>query len=242
MLKSALVLIVEDDMVVRTTLETLLTNMGHKIAGFVDNAIDAMVIFNTKHPDIIIADINLNGPLDGIQLINKINEIRKVPVLFLTAHSTEDVFNKAKDVSPFAFIAKPIDRKNLERVISLAIENSAPSHVINQENKWGDEVIYTRVGHKLKKILIREIESIEVDGKYCSIHIGQKVITCKITLKELLQVLPARSFVQVARNHAVNLEKIDDLDMLNLQIKMPHGDVAISRSFKEHFFSRIQVI
>ena len=242
MLKTALVLVVEDDMVVRSTLETLLTDMGHKIAGFVDNGIDAMVLFNTKHPDIIIADINLNGPLDGIQLVNKLNEIRKVPVLFLTAHNEEAVFNKAKDVSPFAFIAKPIERKNLERTIALAIEHSGQLTHSNLEGKIGDNVIYTRVGHKLKKIPIREIESIEVDGKYCSIHMGQKALTCKITRKEILQVLPAKTFVQVSRNHAVNLDKIEDLDMLNMQIKMPHGDVAISRSFKEHFFSRIQVI
>jgi DNA-binding LytR/AlgR family response regulator len=242
MLKTALVLVVEDDMVVRSTLETLLTDMGHKVAGFVDNGIDAMVVFNTKHPDIIIADVNLNGPLDGIQLINKLNQIRKVPVLFLTAHSEEAVFNKARDVSPFAFIAKPIERKNLERTIALAIEHSEQSIHPNFKGKNGEDFIYTRVGHKLKKIPIREIESIEVDGKYCSIHLGPKPITCKITLKEILQVLPATVFVQVSRNQAVNLNKIEDLDMLNMQIKLPHSEISISRSFKEHFFSRIHVI
>gem|GEM_PF-476574 len=240
--KTAHVMVVEDDLVVRSTLETLLTDMGHKIAGFVDNAVDAMVVFSSKHPDIIIADISLNGPLNGIELIRKINEIRKVPVLFLTANNNEDVFNKAKDVQPFAFISKPIERKNLERSISLAIESTSLLAPQFKELSSADEAIYTRIGHRLKKINIHEIESIEVDGKYCSLQIGVKSVTCKITLKELLEVLPARNFVQVSRNHAVNLDKIEDMDMMNMTVKLSNSEVSISRSFKEHFFSRIQVI
>ena len=68
---------------------------------------------------------------------------RHLNIFILTAHNEEAVFNKEKDVSPFAFIAKPIRRKNLERTISLAIELSGQLTYSNLEGKIGDDVIYT---------------------------------------------------------------------------------------------------
>lgn len=241
--KRASILIVEDDLVIRSNLEILLTEMGHDIAGFADNPIDALVLFSARSPDVVIVDISLDGPTDGVDLVKKMNVIRRTPVLFLTAHSEEEIFNKAKAVSPFAFITKPIERINLERSIQLALENlNTEGNMFHAPNPCNQDALYTRVGNKLKKIYIRDIEFIEVDGKYCTIHQGARNFNCKISLKELVHLLPGDRFVQVSRNYLVNMDSIEDIDMLHFHVKVPHAEIPISRIYKEGLFERMKII
>lgn len=246
MVGHASILVVEDDLVVRSNLEILLNELGHSITGFADNAVDALVLFSSKHPELVIADISLNGSTDGIDLVKKMNEIRKVPVLFLTAHDDENIFNKAKSACPFAFITKPIERLNLERTIELALENSYGSvgWIMADPMAGERECFYTRIGNKLKKIEIRNVTHIEVDGKYCTLH-REKMnapIHCKISLKDILDRLPRKKFVQVSRNFLVNMDHIEDIDMSQSHITIGGENVPISRSFKEQLFSRMNIV
>lgn len=61
-------------------------------------------------PDIIIADVMMPGPLDGIELTRKLrmNEAtRSVPVLVLTANTLDDVRQQAERAGAVAFLTKP---------------------------------------------------------------------------------------------------------------------------------------
>lgn len=239
---TARIMVVEDDLVVRTNLEVILSDFGHQIVGFADNAVDALVMFTLQHPDIVICDISLNGPTNGIQLVKKMNEIRKTPVLFLTAHNQEEYFNMAKLVTPLAFIPKPIDRLTLERSVALAIEHSRDTIGFHTGAAPVDDCLYTRVGNKLKKIYIKDIEYVEVDGKYCAVCTGQRLINCKISLKELMDKLPRHKFIQVNRNAVINMDMIEDIDMGHFMVKMPMVSLPISRTYKDQLLQRIQLI
>lgn len=235
------ILIVEDDLIVCTNLEVILTDLGYNIIGFADNAMDALVLFSTKQPDVVICDIGLKGSTDGIELVKRMNEIRRVPVLFLTAHEEEPVFMKAKSVGPFAFINKPVDKKQIQRSVALAMEHSADA-VFTTDPVPTHSCLYTRVGNKLKKIMIADVEFAEVDGKYSSIMVGQRQFNCKISLKELAEKLPSDKFVQVNRNSLINLDKIEDIDLGSYTVKMPSREISISRIYKEQLLQKINII
>jgi DNA-binding LytR/AlgR family response regulator len=235
------ILIVEDDLIVCTNLEVILTELGYSIAGFADNGVDALVAFTTKRPALVICDIGLKGSTDGIDLVHKMNEIRKVPVIFLTAHEEESVFQKARTAGPFAFISKPIDRKQISRSVALAMEHMEETLFTTDPAPTGS-CLYTRVGNKLKKIMIEDIEFAEVDGKYSTIMVGQRQFNCKISLKDLADKLPADRFVQINRNSLINLEKIEDIDLGNHSVKMPSKEIPISRIFKDQLLHKINII
>lgn len=239
---TARIMIIEDDLVVRTNLEILLQEFGVEIVAMVDNAMDALVAYTLHKPHLVICDISLNGAIDGISCVKKLNEIKKCPVIFLTAHADEEMFNRAKLVAPLAFISKPIDRTVLQRTIALAVEHSKEEIIFTTTSAPVEDCLYTRVGNKLKKITIKDIEMIEVDGKYCALSVGQRKIHCKIALKELLEKLPRQKFVQINRNSVINMDCIEDIDMGNLAVKMPSGEVSISRTFKDQLVSRLNMI
>lgn len=236
------ILVVEDDPVVNAALDMILSELGHELCGKADNAMDAIVAFTLHHPDMVICDINLNGPVNGVELIKRINQLRKVPVLFLTAHNSQEVFNKAKAVAPLAFIPKPLDRGSLERAIALAAEHARESTGFSVDPLPVEECLYTRVGNKLRKICIQDIEHVEVDGKYCTLSVAQRNINCKISLKELMEKLPRQKFVQISRNTVINMDMIEDIDMAQMQVKLPSSSHSISRNFRDNFLQRIHLI
>ena len=151
-------LIVDDDELIRTTLDVILSDLGHTIVASVDNAVDALVAYSVHQPHVVICDIGINGNVDGIELAKKLLQIRKCQLLFLTGHSDEAVFNKAKKLAPLAFITKPIVRADFERTIALAAEHSNETIGFVTQSMPVEGCLYTRVGNKLKKIAIADIE------------------------------------------------------------------------------------
>jgi DNA-binding LytR/AlgR family response regulator len=236
------VLIIEDDELVRVLLDVIITDLGHHIVASVDNAVDALVAYSVHQPHVVISDIEIKGNIDGIELAKKLLQIRKCQLLFLTGNSNSDTFNKAKKLAPLAFITKPIVRLELERSIDLAVEHSSETIGFVTQSMPVDGCLYTRVGNKLKKIAISEIEYIEVDGKYSSISVAKRLVYCKISLKELQAKLPQRDFVQVNRSSVINLNCIEDIDMARQMIKMPSAEISIGRNFKESLLNRLNLI
>jgi DNA-binding LytR/AlgR family response regulator len=236
------ILIVEDDDLVRALLDVIITDLGHTIVASVDNAVDALVAYSVHHPHVVISDIEIKGNIDGIELSKKLLLIGKSQILFLTGNTNAETFNRAKKLAPLAFISKPIVRVELERSIDLAVEHSNETIGFVTESMPVEGCLYTRIGNKLKKIAIADIEYIEVDGKYSSISVAQRMVNCKISLKELQAKLPQKDFLQVNRSSVINLNCIEDIDMARQMIKMPSAEISIGRNFKESLLNRLNLI
>jgi DNA-binding LytR/AlgR family response regulator len=236
------ILIVEDDELVRALLDVIITDLGHTIVASVDNAVDALVAYSVHRPHVVISDIGIKGSIDGIELAKKLLQVRKCQLLFLTGNTNAETFNRAKKLAPLAFISKPIVRVELERSIDLAVEHSNETIGFITESMPVEGCLYTRIGNKLKKIAIADIEYIEVDGKYSSISVAQRTVNCKISLKELQAKLPQKDFLQVNRSSVINLNGIEDIDMARQMIKMPSAEISIGRNFKESLLNRLNLI
>jgi two-component system CheB/CheR fusion protein len=81
------ILVVEDDPEVRGLLEILLAEEGHRVVAASDGVVALGLVRSGKiRPDIVLADYNLPGGLDGLQTIAKVRENlrRLVPAIILT--------------------------------------------------------------------------------------------------------------------------------------------------------------
>ncbi len=67
-------------------------------------------------PDLIIMDIMLGGPMDGIETARIIKEQYGVPVIFSSGSSEDATLTRVQKIRPAGFILKPIDK---ERLLSL---------------------------------------------------------------------------------------------------------------------------
>lgn len=98
------ILAVEDDPIYAESLEMVLQELGYDNFKVVDNAALALKIFKEEQPDILLADIDINGPINGIELVSIISSIHKIPALFITAFTDSDTFRKAKLTKPASIL------------------------------------------------------------------------------------------------------------------------------------------
>ena len=59
-------LVVEDEQIVALDLQQGLSKMGYEVLATADNARDALILTHDQRPDLVLMDIKINGPMDGI--------------------------------------------------------------------------------------------------------------------------------------------------------------------------------
>jgi len=120
------ILIVEDEGLIAMHLMDTLKNAGYRVFEPVASGEEVLKFLEVyPQPDLILMDITLDGILDGIETAGLIRKQYQIPVIFLTAHSNGSIVTKAKTVSPYGYILKPVLEEdllqNIERVLGSAL-------------------------------------------------------------------------------------------------------------------------
>lgn len=93
----------------------------------------ALEAFEEKDPDIVILDINI-PKLNGIQVAQKIREInKKIPIIFLTAHSEKSKLLNAIKIGVISYEIKPFRIEDLRDSILKSIEIAKSEKVENSD-------------------------------------------------------------------------------------------------------------
>lgn len=119
------ILIVEDEAVISLWLAKTLDGLGYRVRGPAASAEKALRLAAETKPDLVLMDIVLSGPMDGIQAAKIIQENFGVPVVFITARDEEDLLVRAEDIEPYGFIAKPVQRAQLRLTLEIALRIKA---------------------------------------------------------------------------------------------------------------------
>ena len=118
------ILVVEDEAIVAADIQDRLEALGYVIAGWGTTGDEALDLARTTNPDLILMDIMLKGPMNGIQAAHLIRIEMSLPVIFLTANSDDAVLEQAKVSEPFAYLLKPFEERQLRTNIEMALYKS----------------------------------------------------------------------------------------------------------------------
>ncbi len=72
---------------------------------------------------------------------------------------------------------------------------------------------------------------------YVVVHAVDKKLVCKLTLEQMLSMLPGTEFLQVHRSHIVNRTCIDAIEKLNIIIR--GNKIPISRDKRKEIYERL---
>lgn len=115
------ILVVEDEVLVARDITARLSRMGYDVIGDAARGEDAVALALEEKPDLILMDINLRGDMDGIEAAMKIGEAASIPIIFCTAYSNDEILKRAKVTSPYGYVLKPFDNRELEINIEIAL-------------------------------------------------------------------------------------------------------------------------
>lgn len=126
------VLIAEDESIIRMGLKSMLEKMGHTVWA-ATNGREALQMIRNQSFDVAILDIKMPYT-DGLQAAKTIGKNFPMPVLLLTAHSDEELINKAAELPILGYLVKPVKREELNAAITVAVKRFADMARLNDEN------------------------------------------------------------------------------------------------------------
>jgi DNA-binding NarL/FixJ family response regulator len=129
---TARILIVEDEPILAADIEQLLQAMGHTVVAMADNGGDAIRLAAEAAPEVILMDINIRGPLNGIETARRLRDSGKdVPVIFLTSYSDAGTVERAREAEPSGYLLKPFE----EPLIRITVEMALYKHRMEKERE-----------------------------------------------------------------------------------------------------------
>ncbi len=246
-MKRIRVLIVEDEPIIAADLEDRLIEMGYVIAQQCSRGEDALAFMLENVVDLVIMDIQLEGPLDGIQTAQLILEKHTLPIIYLTGNADDATFNRAKKTQPAAFLSKPFRGKDLKHAIDLAITRADPNprpqiaHGDSADAYLFKDRLFLKVKDRMIRIFLSEILWLEADDYYSKLVTREKETLITQTLKQLGESIAGHpEFMRVHRSYIVNLAQIEEIGDLHVQINKKH--IPINKASKDELITRLQKI
>ncbi|MEZ2338453.1 LytR/AlgR family response regulator transcription factor [Mucilaginibacter sp. RCC_168] len=190
-----------------------------------DDAISGAEFLKTKPIDLLFIDINMPD-ITGIDLVRSLQV--KPMVIFTTAY--KNFAYEGFELEALDYLLKPIDFKRFEKAVEKAIDY----HRYKSQTDTGqpEESLYVYSEYRMVKIDLSAIEYIESMEDYIKIHqTNAPTVLTLLSLKKVLEKLPADKFQRIHRSYIVPLGKIRSIQ--NRKIKLTDVELPVSDSYHE---------
>jgi two-component system, response regulator PdtaR len=114
------ILIADDEPLIRMNLRETLQEQGYIVVGEVGDGQSAVNLTRQLRPDIALLDIKMPH-LDGIAAAQMIAAEALAPVLLLTAYSSRELVNQAREAGVLGYLIKPVREAELMPLIEVTI-------------------------------------------------------------------------------------------------------------------------
>lgn len=240
------VLIVEDEPLYADQLELHLQNLGYEPVGPAANARTALALFRTEAIDLALLDVQLRGPMDGIELAAELLALRPVPLLFLTSRADDATFARARPLGPAAYLIKPVAPDALQRAMALAVDSFATQYTAPDAPaapaSHPSDALFVKENGLLEKIRLSEIQSVEANDKVCRVILAGRTVQVRMPLRELVRHLPPEHFVQIQRSYFVNLDHIERLDPVRNLVQVGELLLPVSETYHAELLRRLHTL
>ncbi|HTA45702.1 MAG TPA: response regulator [Bryobacteraceae bacterium] len=130
------IFIVEDERIVAEDIRMSLESRGYIVAGIASNRDQAIEAIRRTSPQLVLMDIVLKGPDDGIETARLVRELFGIPVIYLTSHADEATLHRAKITEPFGYIIKPFEERDLFSAVEIALYRRQVEERLQEKERW----------------------------------------------------------------------------------------------------------
>jgi DNA-binding LytR/AlgR family response regulator len=188
-----------------------------------DDAISGGEFLRHNPVDLLLADISMPD-ISGVDLVRSL-EVKPM-VIFTTAHKkfAYDGF----ELDAIDYLLKPISFDRFNKAVVKAMDFHKSKNLPGEETS---ENIFVRSEYKMIKISLDEIDYIEGLEDYIRIHISNsRPVLTLMTLKAVLEKLPAGQFSRIHRSYIVPVNKVQSI--LNKKVTLSSKtELPISDSY-----------
>jgi len=150
---------VEDDVLTATVLQKYLLRCDYNVLPIAANASTALKLVEANKPDLILMDIFLKDSIDGIEIVKLLKNQYDIPVIYLTADSSEETIQRAKITEPFGYLVKPVDNKTLITNVELTLQKQLSyNHKLLEALRKANDELEQRVKERTTELSTKNLE------------------------------------------------------------------------------------
>jgi DNA-binding LytR/AlgR family response regulator len=221
-------LIVDDEATARSVLKHYISELDYlTLAGECKNALEALNFMSDNEVDILFLDIEM-PKLSGFEFIKT---LKTLPHIIITTAYREFAL-EGFELNVRDYLLKPISFERFILSVNKIIKNFE-----NDSKTKANEYTYFKSGKKNIQVYYDDILFIEGLSNYVKIHTRNSVVVAYERMTDLLDKLPANSFVRVHKSYIVSLNKITAYGSDFIEIK--DRVLSIGNTYREEFFAKV---
>ncbi|HRV91664.1 MAG TPA: histidine kinase [Anaerolineae bacterium] len=128
------IFVVENDAVTALNIKRSLEQFGYEVVDIVSADIKAVDKVREKRPDLVLVGIELARAIIGTEIGKQIYHQFDIPIIYLAAHSDNEVLQRAVQTEPFGYIIKPFRGETLLVSIETALHKHWSEKVLKESN------------------------------------------------------------------------------------------------------------
>ncbi|PKP39104.1 MAG: DNA-binding response regulator [Bacteroidetes bacterium HGW-Bacteroidetes-15] len=199
------------------------------------NPFKALDFLNRESVDLIFLDINM-PELSGIQLIRTLQS--PPMVIFTTAYP--EFAAESYEYNAVDYLVKPIKYERFLKAVNKASgllhsNNNLVPRIPTQDSGQKDDSLFIKSGTQLVKIFPDEILYVEAAGNYMCFITKDKRVLSLLTMKEVLDLLPANNFVRIHKSYIISLKHLDAIERHDVVVN--GKQIPIGITYREHFMA-----
>ena len=135
-MSEATILVVEDETIVAKDIQCTLARLGYRAPTTATSGEEALRKAAEIRPDLVLMDIVLKGPMDGVETARELRARYAVPVVYLTACADDYALERAKTTDPAGYLLKPVQPAELRPTIEMALHRSQTDRQSKESLRW----------------------------------------------------------------------------------------------------------
>ena len=227
------VVIVDDEPLGRQTLRLLLAREADFVlAGESTHAKAAIEAVGTVRPDVVFLDVHMPG-LDGFAVVPHLDSASPPLVVFVTAFERHAL--RAFEAQAFDYLLKPFTDERFADVVK-RLRARLREREQARTGPTPARTLLVRDGTRTINVPHDDIVWIEAEDYCARIHLGDRTVLVRESLRSLVDELSDAGFVRVHRSAIVRLSAIRAMEPLSSgdqRLTLTNGtELRVSRTYR----------
>jgi two-component system LytT family response regulator len=189
------------------------------------NGREAVDAIHRHRPDLVFLDVQMPGKT-GFDVISAIAEAQRPHVVFVTAY--DQFALRAFEVHALDYLLKPVNEERFDAAVARvrgAMSHATDNEIVQRVRQVAADLqvstspskglavdrLPIKINGRIMVVRVTDIDWIEADGDYVSLHVGGKTWLMRETIAAVELRLALSGFVRIHRSTLVNAERVKEL-------------------------------
>jgi DNA-binding LytR/AlgR family response regulator len=225
--------IIDDEPIARKLLQEYIEETDFlALVGTAENPLKATGLINKGDVDLIFLDINM-PKMNGFDFLRS---VKNLPMVIMTTAYGQYALD-GFEMAVVDYLVKPFSLERFLKAAQKALEQKMLREKKFIPEKKDPGYFYVKCNGKIEKVLYDELVYVESMANYVTLFTLNNKLVVYLTIKGILDKLPAEKFLQVHKSYIVNMDSVKTIEGNMLHVGSTK--ITIGQSFLDPVMNKL---